>query len=103
MVDQLGGLGDIVGIDVGKPKDLFRRHQRLGVYTWQNVYQTAKKSIETDAMALRFVDTEVFPRPETGAEYRAMGIKANFESPLRINEGIFQQIDRLGSGHIPPA
>ena len=79
-------------------KDLFRRYQRLGVYLWQNVYDTAGGSIDTNIMALRFVDTEVFKRPVTLAEAKQLGIKANFESPVRIEESIVHQIYRQGTG-----
>lgn len=91
----------LVGIEVDRPKALFRRYERLGVYLWQNVYDTAKGRIENDIMAMRFVDTEVFSRPITLAEAKKFGIKANFESPVGIDEAIFRQIYELGlSSHL---
>lgn len=92
----------LVSIDIGRPKDLYRRYQRLGVYLWQNVYETAKGSIENDLMAIRFMDTEVFQRPVTLAEAKQFGIKANFESPVRIDENIFCKIYQLGLGEPSP-
>lgn len=86
----------LVAIEVGRPKDLFRRYERLGVYIWPNVLATAQGSIETEIMALRFVDTEVFSRPVTLKEAKQFGIKANFESPVRIDESIFRRIYELG-------
>ncbi len=86
----------LVGIEVDKPKTLFRRYEHLGVYLWQNVYATADNSIDNDIMALRFVDTEVFTRPVTFKEAKQFGIKANFESPVRIDESIFRSIYDLG-------
>ncbi|ACB73638.1 GNAT family N-acetyltransferase [Opitutus terrae] len=88
----------LVEIDIGRPKELYRRYQRLGVYRWENVYETADRSLDTEIMALRFMDTEVFNRPVTLAEAKQLGVRANFESPVRIDEGIFRQIYLLGLG-----
>jgi GNAT superfamily N-acetyltransferase len=86
----------LVGIEVDKPKPLFRRYERLGVYVWQNIFATADNSIDNDIMALRFVDTEVFTRPITLKEAKQFGIRANFESPVRIDESIFRSVYDLG-------
>jgi ribosomal protein S18 acetylase RimI-like enzyme/predicted nucleic acid-binding protein len=92
----------LVAIDVGRPKELYHRYQRLGVYQWKNVLDTANGSIVNTIMALRFVDTEVFKRPVSLDEAREFGIRANFESPVRIEEDIFRKIYELGLGDSTP-
>lgn len=86
----------LVSIELDRPKPLFRRYERLGVYLWKNVLATADNSIENEIMALRFVDTEIFSHPISLKEAKHLGIKANFESPVKIDEAIFRRIYERG-------
>lgn len=86
----------LVSIEIDRPKPLFRRFERLGVYLWKNVLATAGNSIENEIMALRFVDTEVFSNPVSLKEAKHLGIKANFESPVKVEEPIFRSIYERG-------
>ena len=87
----------LIEIDVGPPKVLFRRYQRLGVYTWQNVFDTAGRDIGAKVMALRFEDTELLKTPISWEMTRQLGIRANFQSPVRIDERVFFEIYRHGT------
>jgi predicted transcriptional regulator/predicted nucleic acid-binding protein/GNAT superfamily N-acetyltransferase len=80
---------------IDKPKNLYRRFKRLGVYKWNNVYQLADKNIENEIMALRFSDTELFPNPVSLTELREIlkqeGIKTQLQSPTPVSPGFLQR------------
>lgn len=48
---------------IGRPKELFRAFQRLGVYEWKDVLRTANNNIDNQIMALRFSNTILLPHP----------------------------------------
>lgn len=75
---------------VGKPKLLFRRFKRLGIYEWSQVYETAKHDIDTEIMAIRFGRTQLLPSPITFHRAQELLGKGNqFQGPLRIDSDIF--------------
>ena len=48
---------------IGKPKEIFKRFSRLGVYQWQDVLQAARGKIDESLVAFRFSMTERFRNP----------------------------------------
>ena len=80
----------------GKPKELFRRFQRLGVYEWRDVYEAAGKNISNDIMAFRFRMTERFRRPIDKDTLEALGIRGPFMSPRKITDSQFLSIYQKG-------
>jgi hypothetical protein len=86
---------------VGKPKDLFRRFRRIGVYEWKDIYALAECDIDTDIMAFRFTKTQPLRRPIPWARLqdilrRETGRANPLLSPVLIPEGCFLQIYRQG-------
>ncbi len=81
---------------VGKPKELFRRFQRLGVYEWKDVYAAANKDITTDIVAFRFRMTERFKVPVNMSALTSLDIRGPFMSPRHITEAQFAAIYRAG-------
>jgi predicted nucleic acid-binding protein/GNAT superfamily N-acetyltransferase len=81
---------------VGKPKELFRRFQRLGVYEWRDVYEAADKNISNDIMAFRFRMTERFHKPIEIETLEALGIRGPFMSPRKISDSQFASIYQKG-------
>jgi GNAT superfamily N-acetyltransferase/predicted nucleic acid-binding protein len=81
---------------VGKPKELFRRFQRLGVYEWKDVYAKANNDITVDLVAFRFRMTERFSVPVDTNALTSLNIKGPFMSPRRISEAQFAAIYRTG-------
>lgn len=81
---------------VGKPKDLFRRFQRLGVYQWQDVYAAADHDVSNDLVAFRFRMTERFSEPISLATLETIGIRGPFMSPRRISASQFVSIYKHG-------
>jgi predicted transcriptional regulator len=102
-----GGIRACSHIDevvVGKPEELFRKFRRMGVYTWEDVLQTAKEEDNT-IMAIRFSNTESFVQPipltqlreiytEEGTTFQAQGIK-------RISKDLFARLYRIGKNLMP--
>ncbi len=41
-------------VAVGKPKELFKRFRRLGVYDWSHVYKLSQNDINREIMAIKF-------------------------------------------------
>ncbi|MHB9071728.1 MAG: GNAT family N-acetyltransferase [Sedimentisphaerales bacterium] len=50
-------------VEVNKPKDLYRKYKRFGIYEWKNVYQTAKENTDNNIMVLKFTNTELLKKP----------------------------------------
>lgn len=83
-------------IVVGKPKELFRRFQRLGVYEWRDVYEAAGKNISNDIIAFRFRMTERFKMPVGMDTLETLGIRGPFMSPRKISDSQFASIYTKG-------
>lgn len=81
---------------VGKPKELFRRFQRLGVYEWRDVYAAAGNDISKDIVAFRFRMTERFSHPVGMAALETLGIRAPFMSPRKVSDSQFASIYKMG-------
>jgi hypothetical protein len=81
---------------VGKPKELFRRFQRLGVYEWKDVYEAAGKDISNDIVAFRFRMTERFKNPIDMDALETLGIRGPFISPRKISDSQFASIYKMG-------
>ena len=80
---------------IGKPKDLYRRFQRLGVYQWQDVYATADHDITHDIVALRFRMTERFKVSVGMKALEELNIRGPFMSPRQISEEQFASIYKM--------
>jgi GNAT superfamily N-acetyltransferase len=87
---------------VDKPKNLYRRFKRLGVYTWDNVYELARRNLNNSVMALRFSDTELFSSPTAYKELlevlRRGGIRTQLQSPVAVSPEIFANLYTKGTG-----
>ena len=81
---------------VGKPKELFRRFQRLGVYQWDDVYAVAEHNVANDILAFRFRMTERFNNPVTVDDLKTLGIRPPFMSPRKLTDHQFATIYRKG-------
>jgi hypothetical protein len=81
---------------VGKPKDLFKKFSRLGVYQWQDVLNAAAGDINESLVAFRFSMTERFANPVSLDELGRLGVAPPIMSPRRINPQQFSEIYRLG-------
>lgn len=93
---SIKAISQLEEVVVGKPKELFRRFQRLGVYEWKDVYGAANNDLTTDLVAFRFRMTERFEVPVNMDTLASLDIRGSFMSPRRITETQFAAIYRAG-------
>jgi hypothetical protein len=86
---------------IGKPKELFRRFRRLGVYQWTNISNLVQGDLKRDIMALRFGRTELFEDPVSWDDLQEILSKCEgtgnpIASPVRICRETFLEIYKKG-------
>ena len=81
---------------IGKPKDLYKQYKKYGVYTWDDVYSTAKCNIDNEIMAIKFSHTELFKKPLEWSIFqeilRSHGTATQIQSPTKITNPAFLEI-----------
>jgi hypothetical protein len=91
-------LEDVV---VDRPKALFTRFHRLGVYKWNDLVRLAKKDLDRNIMGFRFAKTEILTRPidkKTLQKFwhEQLGKNFHIQCPLRIPEQVFFDLYSMG-------
>jgi hypothetical protein len=81
---------------IGKPKEVFKKFSRLGVYQWHDVLAAAGGAIDEQLLAFRFAMTERFPRPISLGQLEHLGVSPPIMSPRKITAEQFSEIYRLG-------
>jgi len=90
---------------IDTPKKLFSMFQRLGVYKWKDVLETADKDINKKIMAFQFSHTELFKNPISLGFLKKIWFdedKKKFsppQSPMSIPIQHFFHIYRIGMGY----
>lgn len=98
---MLRACSQLTGVEIGGPRDLFRKYRRFGVYEWKNVIEIAK-SEDGQLMAMEFTNTELFKTPlnwSTLQEVLERHGKLNytFPSPVKIDDELFFDLYKSGS------
>jgi predicted nucleic acid-binding protein/GNAT superfamily N-acetyltransferase len=90
-------------VEIGKPKKLFSKYKKLGIYKWDDVYNdVANKDLDKNIMVFKFSKTEIFKSPIHLSELQSIWIKydrKNFNnavSPLLITNDRFLQLYSQG-------
>ncbi len=88
---------------IDKPKALFSRFERYGIYKWKDVFEIAKEDINKKIMAFRFSNTELFKTPVHRDILQAIWKKEedkNFhiQGPISIPHERFFHLYKLGTG-----
>lgn len=88
---------------VGRPKDLFSRFRRLGVYEWSDVFGLAKGNLDAEIMSFRFSGTELFSNPVAWDQLQQVlveftGKGSPIASPVAIPEACFFRLYQQGVG-----
>lgn len=101
-----GRLGEIVAIshldevEVGLPKDLFKKYKRFGILEWREIYSLCKGDIEREIMALKFSRTFPFrsriPLKEMRAVFKEYGVGESLQAPLRLPPSVFEKLYKIG-------
>lgn len=91
---QVVACSALIDVEQGSAEDLWRKHQRLGVYTRQNVLETAGK--QGVVRCLRVADTEVLTHPVPLDRLRQLAKSSSqtlpLRSPQKINSRLFTAI-----------
>ena len=82
---------------IDRPKPLFTRFRRLGVYKWEDLFKLAKRDLETTIMGFRFTKTEILPRPINKKAlqkvwHEQLGKNFHIQSPIKISERFFFEL-----------
>src|SRR5258706_938196 len=77
---------------VGKPKELFKKLSRLGVYEWRDIFKLVKGDINKPLLAFRFSMTERFDKPMDSVALKKFGIASPIMSARKITPHQFDQI-----------
>ncbi len=88
-------------VEIGKPKKLFSKYKKLGIYKWKNVYNdVAKENLEKDIMAFKFSKTEIFKYPITFSKlqeiWKSDGKNFNIVSTIAISAERFFDLYEIG-------
>jgi predicted nucleic acid-binding protein/GNAT superfamily N-acetyltransferase len=81
---------------IGKPKDLFKKLSRLGVYEWRDIFRAAEGDITKSVMAFRFSMTERFTKPVDLTALIKLGIAPPIMSSRKITPSQFETIYATG-------
>lgn len=89
-------------VEIGKPKQLFSRYKKLGIYKWHDVYTgAAKGDLNKDIMAFKFSKTEVFKTPihfyQLQEIWKAQGQSFNPIAPSLITNERFFLLYNMGT------
>jgi len=102
-VGHIRAVSHLADVFIDRPERLHRRFSQLGVWKLEQIRQAADAT--GSAMALRFVDTEVFAYPLDLNALRALysDLGASFyapQSPMPVDENIFSQLYRRSSAYV---
>jgi predicted nucleic acid-binding protein/GNAT superfamily N-acetyltransferase len=86
---------------IDKPKAVFSRFRRLGVYKWPNIYDIAKHDVNNSIMAFRFSNTELFDNPIDLKQLKKIWNKKNKSTffpvtPIKTDNEMFLELYRIG-------
>jgi len=81
---------------IGKPKELYQRFQRLGVYKLDDIMKIPQDK-NGDIIAIRFSNTELFKYPVPLKKVQAvLNKKSTFQSACKIQNSHFPTLYNLG-------
>jgi hypothetical protein len=87
---------------VDRPKPLFTRFRRLGVYRWNDLFKLANRELKKEIMGFRFTKTEMLPRPVNKHALQKLwrerlGKNFHIQCPIRISEELFFDLYSMSS------
>lgn len=79
---------------IDRPKPLFSRFRRLGVYQWEHLFKLAKRDLDTKIMGFRFTNTEILSHPLDKKTLQRLwreelGKNFHIQCPIKIPEKVF--------------
>ncbi|MEH2373952.1 hypothetical protein [Nostoc sp.] len=87
-------------IVIGKPKELYRRFRRLGVFDFKDILKIADNDLNKDIMAVKFSDTELFKNPIILEDIKKMlGRNISVQSSSKITTENFKILYNIGTSN----
>ncbi|MTJ08022.1 MULTISPECIES: GNAT family N-acetyltransferase [unclassified Anabaena] len=85
-------------VTIGKPKDLYKKFRRLGIYSFQDVLKTASNNLNQEIKAVKFSDTELFIHPIKFTEIKTMLNRSiQLQSSIEIYPEEFKMLYNRGT------
>lgn len=90
-------------VEMGLPKEIFRRFYRFGVYEWNDIKKIVNGDLQKPIMGFCFSHTELFPHPIPWSRLQEIlntkgGRRSQIQSPIRISEECFIELYKIGKG-----
>lgn len=90
----------VTEVNIGKPKELYRKYQHYGIFEWPQVFDLAKKDINREIMGFQFCNTEQFRNPIDWKLIQRVlaeeGCHSTFQSITKISHDSFLKLYKLG-------
>ena len=87
-------------VRIGTPKDMFRKHQRLGTLSWPDIWAMCRGDELQEIMVLKFSHSYMLRSPldlrRLKDTYRRHSRNLQVQSPSRVPREVFLDIYRLG-------
>ena len=97
---QIVAISHLDEVEIGIPKDLFKKFKKFGILDWNDIYNMCEGDISREIMALKFSHTFPFRKPIPLNEIRTVcredSVNPRLQSPWKIPVERFQKLFRLG-------
>ena len=95
--ESIKACSNLTEVVVDKPKPLFTKFHRFGVYNWKDLLKVAKNDLQAEIMGFRFAKTELLTRPVHKNDLQKLwrekfGKHFHIQGPLKIPEDLFLDI-----------
>lgn len=94
------GISHLDEVQIGRPKDLFRKYRKFGVLEWRDLYSMCGQDINKEIMALKFSRTFLFRHAVSLKTMRRIfaedGISESLQSPSPIPFNSLKKFFQLG-------
>jgi len=97
-VKALRACSHLEHVEIGTPKELYRKYKRLGIYQFNDLLEITKGDVTKDIMSFHFSGTWLFPNPIPWRALKGiLGRSGPIQSPVRVNLDTFAKIFRLAT------
>ena len=97
---EIAAISHLDEVEIGLPKELFKKYKRFGILEWRDIYSLCKGDIEREIMALKFSRTFPFrnriPLSDIRAVFKEHDVGESLQAPLLLPESAFQQLFKIG-------
>ncbi len=97
---EIAAVSHLDDVEIGLPKELFKKYKRFGILEWRDIYNLCKGDIEREIMALRFSRTFPFRNRISLSDIRTVfkenGVGESLQAPLNLPQPVFQQLYKIG-------